>query len=230
MVRAARLFLFTATSLLIILALAYAIFAYTVYLKTSPFPKVDMFPADVLLGIAVLAPIMLITSLTACGGLYRLSIPHLHFLIVALVISIAAHVVVAQVAFKDTNTNIALSTITHAWSTASNVGRVVVENDFECCGWEEVAGLDNSNNSSGMTTNKGRTSDGKLCMQTRSCQNVVVQWRTGTARMVGRAMYAVVAFLIGTAVADILLLRTLHRKEALAKRTLADVPIQMEKV
>ncbi|KAI8906518.1 hypothetical protein DFJ77DRAFT_514302 [Powellomyces hirtus] len=202
MVRTVRLFLFAATSLLIGLALAYAIFAYTIYQNTSPFAKLEVFPVNVLLGIAVLAPIVLATSITGCGGLYRMSIPQLHFLVVALVISIAVHVVIGQVALKESNIASASVAAAQVWAGATETGRMMIQTDFACCGWTQMGGM----------SGPRYADDGHLCMQMQSCDSPVTAWRVGAAIQVAAILYAVVAFLTVTVAADVVLLRTLHRK------------------
>ncbi|KAJ3164498.1 hypothetical protein HDU88_005375 [Geranomyces variabilis] len=209
MARAIRMVLFAAIALLILLALAYAVFAYSTYLGTSPFKKTEMFPSNILVGIAILAPILLLTALTGCSGLYRLSIPHLHILVVALFFCTAAHIIVAHIASSEANYTRANITASRLWIAGEPAFRTTVEGDFSCCGWNAIAN----------GTAAGRS---HLCMETTSCAELVVTWRAGIARIAARALYGAVGLMVATALVDLLLLRGLALKRRAARGCCSD--------
>ncbi|KAJ3146203.1 hypothetical protein HDU89_006344 [Geranomyces variabilis] len=215
MARAIRMVLFAAISVLILLALAYAVFAYSTYLGTSPFNKTEMFPSNILVGIAILAPILLLTALTGCSGLYRLSIPHLHILVVALVFCTAAHIIVAHIASSEANYTRANIAASRLWIAGEPAFRATVEGDFSCCGWNAIAIA----NGTAAAAAAGRS---HLCMQTTSCAELVVTWRAGIARIAARALYGAVGLMVATALVDLLLLRGLALKRRPARGCCSD--------
>ncbi|KAJ3012470.1 hypothetical protein HKX48_006270 [Thoreauomyces humboldtii] len=194
MVRAARLCMFTATAALILVALGYATFAYTAYLGTSPLAKMEMFPRTVLLGIAILAPTVLVTSVTSCSGLYRLSQPHLHVTVVMLVFVACAHAVIASLAYRERSSSTALSAATAQWTAAPVTTRELVETDFACCGWTDMAAV----------------STGGICMADRACRDVVAAWRVSMAPIVGGLLCAGVGVFVTAAGGVLLLIRSLR--------------------
>ncbi|TPX65829.1 hypothetical protein SpCBS45565_g04872 [Spizellomyces sp. 'palustris'] len=192
MIRIPRLLLLSANFVLIVLAFAAGILAYMLFLNTSPFPKTQVFPIELLIGIAILCPLLLGTGLVGCCGLYRLSPGCLKIFICSSLLLCGAYGLLGHLAMREMDASFAISMADQMWKGATNDTRGTIMREFRCCGWEEGA---SASDYPSLDPNEAQVLS-KLCMASTSCSGPVTEYRIALARSIMVVMFSTLGFVV----------------------------------
>ncbi|KAI8819871.1 uncharacterized protein EV422DRAFT_532599 [Fimicolochytrium jonesii] len=208
MARVARLLLFSAITFLIVIALGYAVFGYMVFLNTSPFPATKIFPRKIVIGLCILSPLVLTTSLLGCCGLHRSSAAFLHSLVVALTFLCIGHYVLAHLAHLETNIVTAELGAYSDWNSSNANTRTSIMNEFRCCQWSAADIEGSKAHAPAAISTPGIADDGDAstppvvydsCLAGAGpCENILTDFRVTLAPKIAIACYAVIGYLLLT--------------------------------